>query len=189
MTRAEGANRLSALCDDRRVGNAGSRSTADVWLAGPAVADLAPAPRSIIGGGEAATVVRTYCLGRTGLSRLAVSLAVDDATARRFARTCRLETIWRRWVRPAVMVAVASAAIAVVVDDVFHESRLFGPLYLAVLILAVLVLLGRSVLTVLRSRHHPTVAEKTNILIRGADRETARLWAARNPPGAINILD
>lgn len=160
----------------------------DVWLAGPTLAQLAPAPRSIVNGDEAPSVVRTCCLGRSGLSRIEVSLAVDEMTAGRFARTCRLESIWRRWVRPGVLLAAAAVVMVLVIDVGYNHSRLIGPLLLASLILAGVTPGGRFVLWLLRSRHHPRVVERSNVLIRDVDRETARVWADANPPGAINIV-
>jgi hypothetical protein len=166
-----------------------TRSRVDVWLAGSTAAQLTPPPRSIVDGDEAAYVVRTCALRREGLSRLAVHLAVDEATAERFARACRLETIWRRKVIPAVLLVVVSDVIAFTIDAAFNDERLQGLLFLATLILAAIMLGGRFMLILLRSRHHPKLVEKNNVVIRDVDRETVRMWVDLNPKGTIEILE
>ena len=163
-------------------------SRVDVWLAGPTAAQLTPPPRSLVDGGEAVSVVRTCCLGRSGPGRLKVSLAVDQATAERFATACRRESLWKRRIYPAMLVAVAVEVAVFVTDVVHNDSRLQGWLMLAAVILAGASLAGRLVLTLSRSRHHPRVVEGNNVLVRSVDGQVARTWADLNPPGAVEIL-
>ncbi|WP_162959188.1 hypothetical protein [Micromonospora tulbaghiae] len=158
-----------------------------MWVAGKTAGELTPSPRSIIDGSEAASVVDTSCLGRYGLSRFVVSLSVDAATAKRFTRTCRMETIWRRKVVPAVLVVTALIVLAHVVDSVRNDAQHTGVTLLITLILAFTVLAGRLALNLLHSRHHPKEV-RGNVYIRGVDGETVKVWTSLNPTGAIKII-
>nr|MDT0656755.1 hypothetical protein [Micromonospora sp. DSM 115978] len=135
-----------------------------------------------------ASVVQTRCLGRNGLGRLTVRLAVDLATAKRFALTCRAETFWRRKVTPAVLVAVAVNVIAYVVDSVRNDAQYFSVIYLMALVLAFTGLAGRLALNLLHSRHHPKEV-KGYVYVRDLDRGVVEIWASLNPIGAIKIIE
>ncbi|GAB3060466.1 hypothetical protein GCM10027186_10080 [Micromonospora schwarzwaldensis] len=160
----------------------------DVWLAGRTAGELAPAPRSIIDGSEAATVARVCCLGRYGLSRSVVSLPVGVAAAERFTRTCQTETIWRRRVFPAVLVAAVLLVVAYGVDSVRDDARHMVVTLLVALVLAVVVLAGRLALNLRRSPHHPREV-KGDVYLRDVDREAVEIWIGLNPAGAIKIID
>ncbi|MEV0429308.1 hypothetical protein [Micromonospora sp. NPDC050495] len=151
------------------------------------MAKLMPAPRSIVNGDEAASVVSVCCLRQAGVSRLAVSLMVDEVTARRFARTCRLGAWWGRWMMPSVLVAAAVILLLAVVDAVGEERRLLSVALVLAQVLAAVTLVGRLVLSSLASRHHPRL-KVHGVLIRSVDREVAEVWADLNPRGAIEIL-
>lgn len=163
------------------------RPRVDVWLAGKTAGELTSPPRSIIDGSEAASVADTCCLGRYGLSRLVVSVPVDVATAKRFTLTCRMETIWRRKVFPAVLVITALIVIAYVVDSMLNDAQHMGVMLLTTLILAFAVLAGRLALNLLRSRHHPKEV-RGDVYLRGVDREAAEIWISLNPVGVIRII-
>lgn len=160
----------------------------DVWLAGRTAGQLTPPPRSLTDGSETFATVRACSVGRFGPGRAAVSLPVDAATGRRLALTCRMEAMWRRAVFPAVLVAEVVLVVLFVVDDVRDDARNGSVLLLVALGLAVAVLTGRLVLSLLRSRHHPKEV-RGDVYIRGVDRQTAEIWAGLNPAGAVKIID
>lgn len=164
-----------------------SQSKVDVWLDGSSAAQLTTPPRSLVDGGESAVIVRTCCLRPIGLSQSQVPLAVDEATAQRLARTCRLEALWWRRIAPAILVLVAVLVIAVVVDGIYSDSKFLGRLLLATIILAVLVATARAVLTLSRSRHHPKLMSSGEVVIRDVHRSAAERWAEVNPQGMIRI--
>jgi hypothetical protein len=159
----------------------------DVWLAGQTAGELTPPPWSIIDGGQATSVVRTRCLGRYGLSRLVVHLPVDAATARRFALTCRMETMWRRRAFPVVLVAAIVIVIAHVADSVRNDAQHLGTTLLVSLILAFTTLTGRLALNLVRSPHHPREVGG-DVYVRGVDGATAEIWTSQNPLGSIRIM-
>jgi hypothetical protein len=158
---------------------------ADVWLARDSLASLRLPSTSIVDGQPAASVARTCCLRRSGVSRVCVSLPVDEATAHRFARTCRRETTWQRTGRPITFVIAAVALGPAAIGVVHHDLGLLLLAGLVELGLAVITILIRSVLTLQRSRHHPILRAGGRVLVRGVDRATARAWADLNPPGAV----
>jgi hypothetical protein len=164
-----------------------SRSRVDVRLASSTMSQLTPSPRSLIDGSDSRSIADTCCLRRVGLSRLRVALAVDQATANRFARTCALEARWWRRIVPAVLVLVALLVIAAVVDGALFDSRFLKWLLLANLAILVAVTAGGALRTMLRSRHHPTLMANGEVVIRDVDRAAAELWAELNPAGMIGI--
>ncbi|WP_155245955.1 hypothetical protein [Salinispora arenicola] len=164
------------------------QSRVDVWLAGRVVDELNPPPNSIIDGGVAINAVRTCCLRRYGLSRLAVILPVDSATAKQFARTCRMETIWWRKVVPSGVAAVALIVMVNIVDSIFNDEAHILWTTLIALILAFVVTVGGFALDRLRSPYHPSEI-KGDVYIRGVDREVAEIWMSLNPIGAIRIIE
>lgn len=158
----------------------------DVRLARDSLASLRLPTTSIVDGRPGATIVHTCCLRRSGVSRVSISLPVDEATAHRFARTCRREATWQRTGLPVLAVAVAVALIPAVIGVVRHD---LGLLLLAGVMewgLAVITIVVRSALLRQRSRHHPVLRGRRHVLVRGVDRETARAWAALNP-GAVEL--
>jgi hypothetical protein len=54
---------------------------------------------------------------------------------------------------------------------------------------AAATILIRSVLIRQRSRHHPVLTRRENVLVRGVDRVTAGAWADINPAGAVQLLN
>jgi len=160
----------------------------DVRLARESLASLRLPDASIVDGQPAASVVRTCCLRASGVSRVSMSLPVDEATARRLARSCRREARWQRTGLAVTMLIAAAALVPAVVGIVRHD---LGLLLLSGLVefgLALVTILVRSVLLLQRSRHHPTLRGRGHVLVRGVDRETARAWVALNPAGAVELL-
>jgi hypothetical protein len=158
----------------------------DVRLARSSLASLRLPSTSIVDGHPAASVVRTCCLRRSGVSPVSISLPVDEATARRLARSCRREARWQRTGFPVILVALAVALIPAVIGVVRHD---FGLLLLAGVVelgLAWLTILVRAALLQQRSRHHPVLLGRHHVLVRSVDRETALAWAALNP-GAVEL--
>lgn len=135
------------------------RPKVTVWVARRAAEQLTPPPRSIIDGSDAASVVRTCCLRRDGITPtgLEVSLMVDEATANRLALACRLDTIWRRKVYPVILAAVTLLAIVFIWDWVRNDSRLLFEMPPVVLAMLFTVLAARFAMFLQRSRHHPTL--------------------------------
>lgn len=162
-------------------------STVDVRLAKDALARLTPPPGSIVNGDLNPLIVRTCCLRRVGVSRLHVYLAVDNETARRFARACRLESIWERSI-PAVFTAAGAMLILWVIIGITHDWRLLLIANLISTVMATSTLLARLIISLLRSRHHPTLKGRDGVLIRDVDRETARIWAELNSNMGIEII-
>src|SRR3954467_13744157 len=91
------------------------KSKVDVRLARDTLANLRPPPSSIVDGQKPASVEHVCCRSAGGLSKVAVWLPVDEATALRFARTCQLERMWRRKIIPFVLAggALGLAVLAV----------------------------------------------------------------------------
>jgi hypothetical protein len=164
------------------------RAGVDVLLATDSLASLQPPPTSIVDGRPAMCVKRVCCLRAAGASRFAVNLPVDEATARRFARTCRLATMWRRRVVPSVLAMAALGLVPAVIGVVSHNLFLLLLSGLVQLCLATLILVGRLALALQRSQHHPVLVGREHVAIRGIDRATAYTWASLNPAGAIDIL-
>ncbi|MFE9690552.1 hypothetical protein [Micromonospora sp. NPDC005806] len=158
-----------------------------MWLDGKIAGTLTPPGRSIIDGSAAASVVRTCCLGRFGLSGVEVTLPVDTATAKRIALTCRMEKVWMRRVYPAVVVVASLLVVAHVIDSVCNDAQYLGSTLLIALVLAFASLAARLALSLLTSRHHPKEV-KGDVYIRGVDREAAGIWISLNPVGAIRII-
>jgi hypothetical protein len=157
----------------------------NVRLARDSLASLRLPSTSIVDGRPAATVVRTCCLRRSGVSTVSISLPVDEATAQRFARSCRREATWQRTGLPVVAVTLAVALVPAIVGIVRHD---FGLLLLACLlewVVTVVTIVIRSMLLQQRSRHHPVLRGRHHVLVRGVDRETAYAWAALNS-GAVD---
>src|SRR5262245_59678710 len=158
----------------------------DVRLARDSLASLRLPSVSIVDGQPAGSVVRTCCLRRSGVSRVGMSLPVDEATALRFARSCRREAQWKRVGLPVVAVAAAAALIPAVIGIARHALGLLLLSGLIELGLAVVTIVVRLVLLRQRSRHHPLLRGR-HVLVRRVDRETARAWAALNP-GIVELL-
>lgn len=163
------------------------RAEVDVRLAPASVGGLAPPPRSIVNGDEVGSAMSVCCLGEIGVSRLEVSLMVDEVTARRFSRSCRLERNWRRWGLRTISVAAGVILLLAVVGAMRDDRHLLSAAVLLSLVLASGGLASRVVLWSLRSRHHPRL-ERYGVVIRGVDSEVARVWVGLNPGGAIEIL-
>lgn len=160
----------------------------NVRLARESLASLRLPATSIVDGQAAALVVRTCCLRSSGVSRLTISLPVDEATARRFARTCRRETMWQRTGLPAGFVIAALGLVPTVIGVVRHDLGLLLLVALVELGLAVVTIVVRSVLILQRSRHHPVLTGRGHVLVRGVDREPAHAWADLNPAGTVELL-
>ena len=161
------------------------RRTVDVWLDRRSLAQLRPPPASIVDGRTAECIVRACCLRAAGVSRLAVSLPVDEATANRFARTCRHEAMWDRRALPLVLVVGAAGLVPAVIGTAVQDLSLLLLSSLIEACLAVGTLVARSVISRKRSRHHPVLAGRGYVLVRDVDWETARSWADLNPVGTI----
>jgi hypothetical protein len=159
----------------------------DVWLARDSLASLRPPPASIVDGRAVTAVVSVCCLHRrAGVSRFAVSLRVDEATAYRFARACRLERMWQRRVVPSVLALAALAVVPAIVGAVNSDMPLLLLTNLVLLCIATVTIIGRVTLNLQRSRHHPVV-RRGRVLIRDADRATAAAWASLNPAGTVDL--
>jgi hypothetical protein len=159
----------------------------DVRLARDSLASLRLPGTSIVDGQPATAVVRTCCLRPSGASRVSISLPVDEATAHRFARTCRRERMWQRTGVPAGFVVAAVGLVPAIIGVVRQDLGLLLLVALVELGLAIITLLIRSVLILQRSRHHPVLRGRGQVLVRSVDRETARAWAALNP-GVIELF-
>lgn len=160
----------------------------DVRLARESLASLRLPNMSIVDGQQTVSVVRTCCLRGSGVSRVSISLPVDEATAHRLARSCRREAAWQRTGLPATMVVAAVAFIPAVVGIVRYDLGLVLLTVLTELVLAIVTILIRSALLLQRSRHHPVLQGRRHVLVRGVDPETARAWAALNPAGTVELM-
>ncbi|MEH0826568.1 MULTISPECIES: hypothetical protein [Micromonospora] len=163
------------------------RPKVDVLLDGKTAGTLTPPGASIIDGSAAASVVRTRCLGRFGLSAVEVAIPVDTVTAERIALTCRMEKVWIRRVYPAIVVLASLLVVAHVIDSMRNDAQYLGWTLLIALVLAFASLAARLALKMLASQHHPKEV-KGDVYIRGVDRETAEVWISLNPVGAVRII-
>ncbi|OKJ46590.1 hypothetical protein AMK25_08940 [Micromonospora sp. TSRI0369] len=161
----------------------------NVRLAREAAKNLLPPPVSIIDGTGTGHAVRTCCLTSSGgVSRLEVSLVVDEATAARFARTCRWASMWRRRVAPGILAVAGLILLIAVVDVVVDRPHLLSVALVLTLALTAFSLAGKLSLRLVRSRHHPKLDRDGGVVIRDIDRGAVELWADLNPRGAIEIL-
>jgi hypothetical protein len=157
-------------------------------LARTFLANLRPPPMSIVDGNGAASIERVCCLRAGGVSRLSVSLPVDAATARRFAATCHLETVWGRVGVPLVLAIAVVGLVPGVIGTLRHDLSILLVAGLVEFSVAITTLVVRSVLTLRRSRHHPVLLGRDHVLVRGVERETARAWVSLNPTGTVEIV-
>jgi hypothetical protein len=164
------------------------RPAVNLWIAGPAAAQLTPSVEPITGGDGTRTVVRTCALNHRGLTDVEIDVTVDEVTAKKFAVTCRLERIWKKVFQPALLVAAALLTAAFLVDTFGNDSQYLTPLLFTAIALAFVAPLYRLALVFVRSRHHPRVVEKGNVLIEGVDRQVAQAWLEASPPGTLKIV-
>src|SRR6266516_1349071 len=160
---------------------------ADVLLTRELLEGIQPPPTSIVDGGPGGDVVQVCCLHAAGVSRFVVSLRVDEATANRFARACRLMASWQRRVIPAILAIAALALLPAVIGMVRYDLALVLLSAVAELCLAIVAVAARLVLIGQRSRHHPVLARHGKVLIRDVDRASARAWADLNTAGSVEI--
>jgi hypothetical protein len=163
------------------------RSTVDVWVAADAAAALAPPPRSLVAGGSAPVDVRTYAIRRPLQRPVAITLAVDEPTARRLERTGRWQAVWLRWICPAVLVLAVLVAPVVFLDSLDRRMPYVTGWVLPVL--AVAVVLERLLFTLSASAYHPRLNGRGTVVIRGVERGAAYAWARLNPPGAVRLVE
>jgi hypothetical protein len=164
------------------------KSKVDVWVASKAAATLTPPGLSIVSGEATAITVRTCVLRRPLERRLEMSLTVDHATARQFSQACQRQTVWERKVVPSVLIAATVLAIVGVTGTVRHDSRLVLIAWPLMIVLLVAAWIGRLMLTLLSSTHHPRLKRRHTVLIRDVDRETAQAWVNLNSPEDICIV-
>jgi hypothetical protein len=160
----------------------------NVLLDRRSLAPLRPPPTSIADGRPATHVMQVCCLRPYGPSRVVVSLRVDETTARRFARTCRRETMWLRRVVPWIFALAALNLAPAAVGVANHDLSILLLSNLALLSLAMVTLIGRVALNLQRSRHHPILTWRGDVLVRSVEPATAQAWINLNPPGAVEIL-
>ncbi len=160
----------------------------DVLLARESLARLQPPPTSILDGRPVASVVRVCCLRLAGVSRFAVGLRVDEATAHRFTRACQLEATWQRKVTPSVLAVAALGLVPAVIGIVNRNLSLLLFSGLVQICLATTTLVARLALTRQRSRHHPVLVGRSRVAVRGLDPATAHAWADLNPTGTIEVV-